>query len=242
MNNIIFSSLIFAGTFIIFSACNNNAKVETKQASITTTTSGTTAGVNTTTTDGTTSGSDEASTSGHMHEESMSSDLMKNMQSTMSEMKQMKMTGDPDYDFASMMVKHHEGGLKLTEEQISKGKSQELVDIAKTIKSDQEKEKKELKKFTAMMKPADKNQAFIDEVQKQMQMAESEMKNMTMKGNIDEDFAMMMAMHQKHGVKMNKAELKYGKDQKLKVMAEKAIDTQQKQIKELEAIEIASKE
>lgn len=241
MNKIIFTSLIFAGNLIIFSACNNNAKVETKQAGITTTTSGTTAGSKTNTTVGTTSGSDEASTSGSMNDESMSSDLMESMHSSMKEMKQITLTGDPDYDFASMMVKHLEGGIKLTEEEISKGKSQELVDLAMTIKSDQEKIKKELKKYTSMMKPSAKNQAFMNESKKQMQMTESEMNKMTMKGNIDEDFANMMAMHHKQSLSMNKAELKYGKDQKLKDMAEKAIMDEQKQIKQLEAIEIASK-
>ena len=60
------------------------------------------------------------------------------------------------------------------------------------------------------------------------------MKSMPMSGDTDKDFAMMMRMHHEQAVKMAEVELKNGKDAKLKQMAQKMIDAQRKEIKELD--------
>lgn len=225
MNKRILTIMIFAGNVILFSACNNTTNVEKKEASLATNTTGET-----------TSGSKTTTTSGHSHELGANSDLMQIMQNGMNEMKQMKMTGDPDYDFASMMAMHHESGIKMADEEISKGKNQELVSLAKKIKQEQETEKKEFKNYTSNNKAGSQNKAFMGEMNKHMQMAESDMNKMSMKGNIDQDFASMMAMHHKHGLMMAETEVKYGKNQKLKSMAQKSMESQKKEIKQLESV------
>ena len=60
------------------------------------------------------------------------------------------------------------------------------------------------------------------------------MKSMPMSGDTDKDFAMMMRMHHEQAIKMAEVELKSGKDAKLKQMAQKIIDAQRKEIKELD--------
>lgn len=54
-----------------------------------------------------------------------------------------------------------------------------------------------------------------------------------MSGNADKDFVMMMMPHHQGAVDMANIELKYGKDKKLRAMAQAMIDAQKKEIEEM---------
>ena len=54
-----------------------------------------------------------------------------------------------------------------------------------------------------------------------------------MSGDADKDFIKMMIPHHQGAIDMAKVELKYGKDKKLRVMAEKIIKAQEKEIAEM---------
>jgi uncharacterized protein (DUF305 family) len=43
------------------------------------------------------------------------------MQKTMGQMEAIKLTGDPDYDFASLIRLHHKGGIEMLNEEIKNG-------------------------------------------------------------------------------------------------------------------------
>lgn len=60
------------------------------------------------------------------------------------------------------------------------------------------------------------------------------MGSMKMTGDADKDFAMMMTSHHQGAVDMANIELKHGKDPKMKAMAQKIIDTQPKEIKDMQ--------
>ena len=61
-----------------------------------------------------------------------------------------------------------------------------------------------------------------------------DMESMKMSGDTDKDFAMMMKMHHQGAIDMAQVELKDGKDEKLRKMAKKIIESQQKEIKEFD--------
>lgn len=61
------------------------------------------------------------------------------------------------------------------------------------------------------------------------------MQSMTMTGNTDKDFAMMMRMHHQCGVEMAEMQLANGKDAEMKAMAKKIITAQKKEVAELDA-------
>jgi len=63
----------------------------------------------------------------------------------------------------------------------------------------------------------------------------TDMHQMEMTGNIDNDFAMMMKSHHQAAVDMSEVELESGKDDELKKMAQKIIDSQKSEINELQA-------
>jgi uncharacterized protein (DUF305 family) len=62
----------------------------------------------------------------------------------------------------------------------------------------------------------------------------SQMDAMTMTGNVDEDFAMMMRAHHQGAIDMAKTEVASGKDAELRKMAQKVIIDQTKEIAQLD--------
>ena len=63
----------------------------------------------------------------------------------------------------------------------------------------------------------------------------TDMHQMEMSGNVDNDFAMMMKSHHQAAVDMAQAELESGKDESLKKMAQNIIDAQKSEINELQS-------
>lgn len=61
-----------------------------------------------------------------------------------------------------------------------------------------------------------------------------DMQGMSLSGDMDRDFAMMMRQHHRHGVKIAQMELEHGKDAKMKEMAKKILESQQREIKEFD--------
>ena len=66
-----------------------------------------------------------------------------------------------------------------------------------------------------------------------------EMHSMRPTGDADKDFARMMEHHHAQAVKMTEAYLKGAKDPKLMSWARKSLDSQQKELKELRALDVA---
>ena len=58
-------------------------------------------------------------------------------------------------------------------------------------------------------------------------------KSMNMSGDVDKDFAKMMADHHRSGIEMAQMYVKHGKSEDLKELAEKMIEEQQKDIRTL---------
>lgn len=63
--------------------------------------------------------------------------------------KQMKMTGDQDYDFAMMMKMHHEKGVKMAQKELDEGKDPEMRAAAQKIIDAQKKEIADFDKWLA---------------------------------------------------------------------------------------------
>lgn len=75
-------------------------------------------------------------------------ELMKSM-SEMNQKMSSPMHGNTDRDFASMMIAHHEGAIKMSEMQVEHGMNADLKAIAKKAISEQKKEITELQNWLA---------------------------------------------------------------------------------------------
>ena len=69
-----------------------------------------------------------------------------------------------------------------------------------------------------------------DDMKKSMMMGMDGMNKMTMSGDIDKDFAMMMKIHHQQAVDMSEMELAHGKSPEMKAMAKQIIAAQKKEI------------
>ena len=72
------------------------------------------------------------------------------------------------------------------------------------------------------------------EMHQSMMKGMKEMQGMKPSGNMDHDFAMMMRQHHQQALQMAQFELKHGKDQKMRDMAQKIMDSQKKEIAEFD--------
>ena len=84
---------------------------------------------------------------GEMHHE-----LGETMKDMMDKMNNMQMTGNTDKDFAMMMKSHHEGAVKMAEDEISHGKQYEIKKMAQKMITDQNKEITDFKAWLSSQK------------------------------------------------------------------------------------------
>ena len=70
----------------------------------------------------------------------------------------------------------------------------------------------------------------MGDMKQSMRMGMDKMQAMSMSGDMDKDFAMMMKMHHQQGVEMAEMQLKNGKSAEMKTMARNIVTAQNKEI------------
>ena len=92
----------------------------------------------------------------------------------------------------------------------------------------------DMQKMMQMLAPASSDSPSTKDY-KQAHMDMMKNMNMEFSGDADVDFARSMIPHHQGAIEMAKLEVKYGKDKKLRQMAEKMIKDQEKEQKDLQA-------
>ncbi|MFN6946046.1 MAG: DUF305 domain-containing protein [Cytophagaceae bacterium] len=166
-------------------------------------------------------------------EEVASSNLINAMISSVNEMRELELTGDPDYDFANLFARHREGGIALAEEQIDNGQDVALVEYAERVQRRNEQEKEILEEFTSEYTPETQNEAFTNEVNRLIDLRESEISHLDLTGDEDQDFARAMATHHEHGLRLARLYQNYGRVQELRSMADEMVEIQESELRSL---------
>lgn len=174
-------------------------------------------------------------------------DMKQMMDNMHDKMKKNEKTGDPDYDFAAMMVEHHKGAIDLSEYVMDNGQDGWVRSFADKTIQDQEKEIEELKSFIhqgseALHHKEDKiknedNENMTGSSRENMEIMEDmtrQVNAMNMTGNPDQDYISMMILHHRASIQMAEAYLDEGKDEQLREMAERMITKQEEDIASLE--------
>ncbi|MES2005512.1 MAG: DUF305 domain-containing protein [Bacteroidota bacterium] len=156
----------------------------------------------------------------------MDDGLMGSMKSMMDKMSSMKMTGDPDMDFAGMMIEHHQGAIDMSEAQIKSGTNEKLKAMAQNIITKQKGEQNNLRDIVKKTKPMKMEMGQGDALNNFMNEMKGNMNAMEMSGNTDKDFIRMMISHHESAIKMAKSELATGMNSSLKQMAKNMIADQ----------------
>lgn len=163
----------------------------------------------------------------------MDNKMVQSMSSAMGKMNEMKMTGDFDLDFANMMMMHHQGAIDMSEMEIVKGTDAQIKTMAQNIITSQKAEIEQLQQFVknyTMPQAKMENGEMHNELGVTMKTMMDKMNTIQMTGNTDKDFVLMMIPHHESAITMAEDELKHGKQQDLKKMAQQMITDQSKEI------------
>lgn len=159
--------------------------------------------------------------------------IMDVMNKSMQDMKSMASGGNPDNDFASMMKMHHMSAIEASQVEISKGQDAGIKAMAQKMIEDQQKEVAEFNTFLSGHNAHGGGDGFHKEA---MAMMNKMNMNMDHTGSIDKQFVSMMIPHHQGAIDMSKAYIKSGAHEpKMKTMANNIINSQQKEIKELQS-------
>lgn len=87
-----------------------------------------------------------------------SGDMHRSMMKSMQQMQGMKLSGDMDHDFATMMRQHHQQGINMAEQELRHGKDAKMKEMAQKIMDSQKKEVAEFDDWLKSNKPASGSQ------------------------------------------------------------------------------------
>ncbi|NHA05628.1 DUF305 domain-containing protein [Mucilaginibacter sp. HC2] len=156
--------------------------------------------------------------------------MMAIMHATMAKMDTLKMTKDPDNDFALMMRIHHQGAIDMANLELKSGTDATMKQMAQSIITAQQ---TEIAQLTSFLKshPAHGNDPDFDmqqmmDMQKGMKQADLQI----IDGRIDHDFAILMIGHHQTATENSRLELLKGSENAMKTMAQSIIDSQTKEI------------
>jgi len=163
-----------------------------------------------------------------------SNDMQRIMGKIMADMRAMNPSGNPDHDFAAMMISHHQGAIEMAKAELVGGIDAQIRKMAQDIVAAQEKEIAEMQHSMAAL-PAGKPGTNAEAYEALMGSMGRMMHSAPASGKPDRDFVQAMIPHHEGAVEMAKVELRYGRDAKLKAMAQKIIDDQTREIAEMKA-------
>lgn len=158
--------------------------------------------------------------------------MMQAMDDSMIAMHKATQTGNPDYDFASMMIPHHKGAIVMAQQVLKSSKSESLIGFAKQVISEQQIEILQLEAFlNSASKEATKDaSSFKTSLDKSMVPMMDGMANIKLTNSVDKDFVSLMILHHQSAVDMAKAYLPYNKDETMKSLADQIIKSQEEEI------------
>jgi uncharacterized protein (DUF305 family) len=168
--------------------------------------------------------------------------FMRNMHEGMATMEAMMLTQDPDHDFSSMMIMHHEIAIKNSEEELRIGTSSEMKAMAQSIVDAQ---MAEIEEFNAFLAGHPAREPFVPEfttlqMMNMMQMSKGvDLRPLT--GNPDLDFAALMIDHHQAAIENSVALLTFGREEQTKEIARRIIADQKMEIRMLQDYLLANK-
>lgn len=167
--------------------------------------------------------------------------MMTVMHDMMAEMQTMKMTQDPDIDYAEMMKMHHMGAIEMAELELRSGNNSEMKAMAQAIVDAQKKEINQLDSFLATSTPTTMNMEFHMQMMEGMERMGKQADLQIINGNIDQDFATLMIGHHQSATEMAQMQLLMGKSTQLKSLSSMIIEEQNKEITQFQTWLLANR-
>ncbi len=159
--------------------------------------------------------------------------MMDSMHAVMARMDAMIMSNDPEIDFVRMMILHHQGAINMATVQRQEGSNDSLKRLSQKMITAQQMEIQELNTILASQTVNNNVPDFMMELMEHMDKMDEMADVQYITGDLDNDFATLMIFHHNSAIENSEAYLMYGNNTQLKAMAQKMIDDQKMEIKEL---------
>lgn len=172
-----------------------------------------------------------------MAEHAATTEFGKEYMDSMNDMHEDMMEGmqanDADVAFAKGMLPHHEGAVDMAEIQLKYGKDDTMRKLAEDVIAAQEAEIKQMEDWLEA-NPDTEEQPNTNEMRQAYDASMQSMHDDMMQGILSEDadmaFAKGMLPHHEGAVAMAEVQLKYGKNEEMRKLAQEIIDAQKAEI------------
>ncbi|GAB4049621.1 DUF305 domain-containing protein [Spirosoma litoris] len=165
--------------------------------------------------------------------------LLTPLQQSVTKIKKLVATGDPDFDYSFQAKLHAQGVQDLLKQEIQSGKDTALIKMAKTMLPTVDADVTLLDGTMRQLKPTRPNQAYtqaqsrnIEAMSLKLQQTGSSDK---LTSNLDKNFSTLLMDQRQDAIDMATTYLKYGNNATLKTYAQGLIDKSTQQIAQLKA-------
>jgi uncharacterized protein (DUF305 family) len=174
---------------------------------------------------------------GHHHQMTTSSQniYLSMMDTMMVKMDEVPVTSIPDFDFMAQMIPHHMGAIEMAKYEISHGKNEEMIHLAKSILAEQTSDIQTMKLLTSQL-PDNAQKADKSFDKAMLQSMTVMMENMPPNDKLtdtDKGFAMVMIPHHQAAIGMAVALIQHSTNKQVITFAKQLISTEQIEIEQM---------
>ena len=157
------------------------------------------------------------------------------MDTMMVKMDELPLTSIPDFDFLTQMIAHHMGALEMAKYEISHGKNEEMIHLAKSILAEQSSDIQTMKLLISQL-PVNAQKAEKSFEKAMIQSMKVMMENMPPNNKLtdtDKGFAMVMIPHHQAAIEMAVALIQHSQNKQVITFARQLISTEQIEIEQM---------
>ncbi|GAB4034008.1 DUF305 domain-containing protein [Spirosoma gilvum] len=167
--------------------------------------------------------------------------LLTPLQQTVTKIKKLVATGDPDFDYAFQAKLHAQGAQDLLKQEILNGKDTSLLQMAKTLLPATEADINLVDGTMRQLKPTRPNQAFTQQQSRNIEAMSLKLQQTgssdKLTNNLDKNFATLLADQRQDAIDMATTYLQYGKNETMRNYAQQLIDKSKKEIEQIKGMQ-----
>lgn len=166
--------------------------------------------------------------------------LLTPLQQTVTKIKKLVPTGDPDFDYSFQAKLHTQGIQDLLKQEIQNGKDTAFINLAKTMVPATEADIALLDGTMRQLKPTRPNQAFTQQQSRNIEAMSLKLQQTgtsdKLTSSIDSNFSTLLLDQRQDAIDMATTYLQYGNNATLKEYAQKMIDKAKQQMAQMKSM------
>ncbi|GAB2600067.1 DUF305 domain-containing protein [Spirosoma areae] len=166
--------------------------------------------------------------------------LLTPLQQTITKIKKLQPTGDPDYDYAFQAKIHTQGTQDFLKQEIQNGKDSSLKQMASTMLPAADTDVTLLDGTLRQLKPTRPNQAFSQQQSRNVEAMSLKLQQTgssdKLTSNLDKNFSTLLLDQRQDAIDMATTYLQYGKNSTLRTYAQQVIDKAKQEMAQIKSM------